>query len=48
VTVAMQKKSSEKKKSKFKEDIVHLGRGKKPYRVERGKHGEFKSIKGPA
>lgn len=33
--------------SKGHEDIVHLGRGRRAYRVERGEHGEFKSIKGP-
>ncbi|OQA04489.1 MAG: hypothetical protein BWY68_00274 [bacterium ADurb.Bin400] len=31
----------------FGDDVVHLGRGKRPYRVERGENGEFKDIKGP-
>lgn len=40
-------KSKDSKPEKGKIDIVHLGRGRKPYRVERGEHGEFKSVKGP-
>ncbi|MEK9156051.1 MAG: hypothetical protein AAB360_01980 [Patescibacteria group bacterium] len=29
------------------EDIVRLGRGRRPYRVTRGEHGEFLGIKEP-
>ncbi|MFA5926825.1 MAG: hypothetical protein WCT32_00590 [Patescibacteria group bacterium] len=43
-----QKKNNQSSKKKTGDDIVHLGRGRKPYRVERGEHGEFKKVKGPA
>jgi hypothetical protein len=43
-----ERKNKREDDSEERIDIVHLGRGRRPYRVERGEHGEFKDIKGPA
>lgn len=40
-------KFSEEEVNKNHDDIIHLGRGRRPYRITRGKNGEFLDIKEP-